>query len=108
VNASALQRFRDAQAKPHAGFAAALRELQAGRKTGHWIWYIFPQLAGLGQSPTAVYYGLAGAQEAADYLRDPVLGERLARLLTIAMTATAFAARRITQNSVSSRSLDGC
>ena len=93
MNASALRRFRDAQAKPHAGFAAVLRELQAGRKTGHWIWYIFPQLAGLGQSPTAVYYGLAGAQEAADYL---------------AMTATAFAARRITQNSVSSRSLDGC
>ena len=72
-----LDRFRDAQDKPHAGFAAALRELQAGRKTSHWIWYVFPQLAGLGQSSTAVYYGLAGVQEASDYLRDRVLGERL-------------------------------
>ena len=72
-----LDRFRDAQDAPHAGFAAALRELQAGRKTGHWIWYVFPQLAGLGRSSTAVQYGLAGAEEAADYLRDRVLGERL-------------------------------
>lgn len=86
---SNLDRFRDAQAKPHAGFAAALGELQAGRKTGHWIWYIFPQLAGLGQSPTAVYYGLAGAQEAADYLLDPVLGERLVAAAAAARTHLA-------------------
>ena len=72
-----LDRFRDAQADTHSGFAAALGELEAGRKTGHWIWYVFPQLAGLGQSMTAVHYGLADAAEAADYLRDPVLGERL-------------------------------
>lgn len=81
-----LDRFRDAQADPHSGFAAALGELEAGRKTGHWIWYVFPQLAGLGQSMTAVHYGLADATEAADYLRDPVLGERL--------VAAAAAARR--------------
>jgi uncharacterized protein (DUF1810 family) len=55
----------------------AFRELQAGRKTSHWIWYVFPQLAGLGRSSTAVYYGLAGGEEAADYLCDRVLGERL-------------------------------
>jgi uncharacterized protein (DUF1810 family) len=55
----------------------ALRELQQGRKTSHWIWYVFPQLAGLGRSSYAVHYGLAGVQEAADYLRDPVLGARL-------------------------------
>jgi uncharacterized protein (DUF1810 family) len=72
-----LDRFRDAQADPYTGFASALREIQAGRKTGHWIWYVFPQLAGLGRSPTAVHYGLADAAEAADYLRDPVLGGRL-------------------------------
>ncbi len=75
---SNLARFLKAQDAPHAGFAMALRELQAGRKTSHWIWYVFPQLAGLGRSSTAVYYGLAGVEEAADYLRDPVLGERLA------------------------------
>src|SRR5262245_39498262 len=72
-----LDRFRQAQDTPHSGFAVALRELQAGQKTSHWIWYVFPQLSGLGRSPTAVYYGLASAKEAADYLRDEVLGERL-------------------------------
>ena len=72
-----LDRFRQAQDAPHAGYAAALRELQAGEKTGHWIWYVFPQLAGLGQSSTAVHYGLASVEEAAAYLRDPVLGPRL-------------------------------
>jgi uncharacterized protein (DUF1810 family) len=72
-----LDRFRQAQDAPHSGYAAALRELQAGEKTGHWIWYVFPQLAGLGRSSTAVFYGLAGVEEAAAYLRDRVLGERL-------------------------------
>jgi uncharacterized protein (DUF1810 family) len=77
-----LDRFRQAQDAPHTGFAVALRELEAGRKTSHWIWYVFPQLAGLGRSSTAAYYGLAGVEEAADYLRDRVLGDRL-------VTATA-------------------
>lgn len=74
---SSLDRFRRAQDARDAGFAVALRELQAGRKTSHWIWYVFPQLAGLGRSAYAVHYGLAGLEEAADYLRDPVLGARL-------------------------------
>jgi uncharacterized protein (DUF1810 family) len=72
-----LSRFREAQDSAHEGFASALAELRAGRKRSHWIWYVFPQLAGLGQSPTAVHYGLAGADEATAYLRDDVLGERL-------------------------------
>lgn len=72
-----LDRFREAQDAPRAGFTVALRELRAGRKTSHWIWYMFPQLAGLGRSSTAARFGLAGADEAADYLRDRVLGERL-------------------------------
>ena len=72
-----LDRFRQAQDASGAGFAGALHELQTGRKTGHWIWYVFPQLAGLGRSPTAIRYGLAGPDEAAAYLRDPVLGGRL-------------------------------
>ncbi len=79
-----LDRFRQAQDAPHAGYAAALRELQAGEKTGHWIWYVFPQLAGLGQSSTAVYYGLDSVEEAAAYLRDPVLGARLVGAATAA------------------------
>jgi len=77
MNTSPLNRFIEAQAEPDSGFEAALKELQAGRKTSHWIWYIFPQLAGLGRSSTAKFYGLSGLQEARDYLRDPVLGSRI-------------------------------
>jgi uncharacterized protein (DUF1810 family) len=72
-----LDRFRQAQDSPHDGFADALRELGAGRKTSHWIWYVFPQLRGLGGSPMAVQYGLAGPEEAAAYLADRVLAGRL-------------------------------
>jgi uncharacterized protein (DUF1810 family) len=72
-----LARFHEAQAASWSGFDAALRELRGGRKTGHWIWWVFPQLRGLGQSHNSTYYGIAGLEEAADYLRDPVLGERL-------------------------------
>src|SRR5918994_949068 len=74
---SSLNRSRRAQDARDAGFAAALRELQAGRKTRHWMWYVFPQLAGLGRSAYAVHYGLGGVEEAAQYLCDPVLGARL-------------------------------
>ena len=86
---SSLDRFKEAQDAPHAGFAVALRELEAGRKTSHWIWYVFPQLAGLGQSSTAVSYSLAGAEEAADYLRDRVLGERLITAIAVVRTHLA-------------------
>ena len=72
-----LSRFHAAQDEPGSGFATALRELCAGRKTSHWIWYVFPQLAGLGQSPRARHFGLADVGEAIAYLRDPVLGARL-------------------------------
>jgi uncharacterized protein (DUF1810 family) len=73
-----LDRFRRAQdeAGP-GGYATALAELQSGRKRSHWIWYVFPQLAGLGQSPAAVRFGLRGREEAAAYLRDGVLRVRL-------------------------------
>ena len=74
---SELSRFHTAQADPHAGFEAALRELRAGRKRGHWIWYIFPQLAGLGSSPMAAAFGLRGVEEARAYLDDPLLRARL-------------------------------
>ena len=55
----------------------ALRELQAGWKTGHWIWFVLPQVAGLGQSPMSRRYGLDGTGEARAYLAHPVLGTRL-------------------------------
>jgi uncharacterized protein (DUF1810 family) len=72
-----LDRFHQAQDSAGDGFADALRELRSGRKTGHWIWYIFPQLRGLGTSPMAVAYGLAGPEEGAAYLEDRVLAARL-------------------------------
>ncbi len=69
-----LNRFLEAQEN---SYAQALSEIQAGRKESHWIWYIFPQLAGLGHSHNAVYYGISGVEEAQAYLEHPVLGPRL-------------------------------
>jgi uncharacterized protein (DUF1810 family) len=68
-----LERFLKAQEKTYAG---ALAELTAGRKTGHWIWWVFPQMRGLGTSEYSVFYGLADQAEAKAYLEHPVLGAR--------------------------------
>jgi uncharacterized protein (DUF1810 family) len=68
-----LQRFVDAQRGVIDG---ALLELQTGRKQSHWMWFIFPQLAELGRSPTAQFYGLRSLHEARDYLAHPLLGQR--------------------------------
>ena len=75
--ADTLQRFLDAQATD---FAPALAEIKAGRKRSHWMWYIFPQLAGLGFSSISQRYAIRDAAEAAAYLRHPVLGARLAEM----------------------------
>jgi uncharacterized protein (DUF1810 family) len=69
-----LQRFVDAQ-RPV--FDRVVAELEHGRKRGHWIWFIFPQLKGLGHSANSEFFGIASVQEAAAYLRHPVLGPRL-------------------------------
>lgn len=69
-----LARFVQAQ---QGTYARALAELQAGRKRSHWIWYILPQLRGLGSSPMAVRYGIASLDEARAYLEHAVLGARL-------------------------------
>jgi uncharacterized protein (DUF1810 family) len=71
-----LQRFVDAQEQV---FETALAELRAGRKRTHWMWFIFPQLRGLGHSTTAHRYGIATLDEARAYLDHPVLADRLAR-----------------------------
>ena len=70
---SGLDRFKTAQQHQ---YATALAELQAGRKRSHWIWFIFPQLDGLGSSPMARTFAILGVDEAVEYLRDPVLRER--------------------------------
>lgn len=69
-----LQRFVDAQEPVYEQVRA---ELRAGRKQSHWIWFIFPQMRGLGHSDLADYYGIASRQEAEAYLAHPVLGPRL-------------------------------
>ena len=69
-----LQRFVDAQGGT---FETALAELRAGAKQSHWMWFVFPQLAELGRSLTAKYYGIGGREEAAAYLAHPLLGLRL-------------------------------
>jgi len=69
-----LQRFVDAQADVFEGVCA---ELRRGKKTGHWMWFIFPQLKGLGSSSMAEYYGITCLAEASSYLEHPLLGARL-------------------------------
>lgn len=69
-----LEKFHKAQEKD---YKTALREIQNGRKDSHWMWYIFPQLKGLGRSSMADYYGISNINEAKQYLADPVLGPRL-------------------------------
>lgn len=76
---SRLERFRQAQNSEHAGFASALAELRSGGKQGHWIWYVFPQIEGLGMSGMTQAFALS-EDEAVDYLRD---AELRSRLLTI-------------------------
>ncbi len=73
-----LERFRRAQA---ATYEAALGELGRGRKEGHWIWWVLPQLRGLGHSPNSEYYGISGLAEARAYAADAVLGARLRETL---------------------------
>ena len=71
-----LERFVRAQ-DDRGTYDQALRELRAGRKTSHWMWFVFPQVAGLGRSEMAQAYAISGTDEARAYLDHPVLGERL-------------------------------
>ena len=77
-----LDRFVAAQ---ETTFDAALSELEAGRKESHWMWFIFPQIDGLGSSPTAKHYAIKSAAEAEAYLNHPILGPRLIQLLPSAI-----------------------
>ena len=81
-----LQRF--VQAQDSGGtYDDAVRELRAGRKRSHWMWFVFPQVAGLGSSPAAQHYAISGLPEARDYLAHPVLGPRLRECAGILLTA---------------------
>ncbi len=81
-----LQRFLDAQDPV---YPQVLRELGQGRKTSHWMWFVFPQLRGLGLSETARFYGLRSAEEAIAYQQHPVLGPRLRDCTRLVIAAAA-------------------
>ena len=78
-----LERFLEAQSF---SYAHALREIQRGRKQTHWMWYIFPQLVGLGRSYNSQYYGIADLGEARAYLAHRVLGARLREISSVLLT----------------------
>jgi uncharacterized protein (DUF1810 family) len=83
ANDEGLARFLHAQnLGDPASLDTALNELRAGRKQEHWIWYVFPQLRGLGSSRHANHYGIEGLTEAIDYLLDPLLRERYQQCLS--------------------------
>ena len=77
MNIDTLDRFVEAQEKM---YPIALKELKAGKKRSHWMWYIFPQFRGLGMSSMAHTYGISGLDEAKAYLEHPVLSERIYEL----------------------------
>jgi uncharacterized protein (DUF1810 family) len=81
-----LERFVHAQEGVH---DVALAELRGGRKTSHWMWFVFPQLAGLGRSATAERYAIDGTAEARAYLEHPVLGPRLLDATAVVAAAPA-------------------
>jgi uncharacterized protein (DUF1810 family) len=81
--ADGLERFVKAQ---QYDYDTALREIRGGRKRSHWMWYIFPQLKGLGYSSTSQYYGIRDLEEAKAYLQHPVLGPRLVEISEALLT----------------------
>lgn len=87
-----LQRFVDAQA---GAYETALAELKRGRKTSHWIWFIFPQIAGLGFSPTSQFYAIGSLEEARAFLSHPLLGPRLKACIEAVMVHSGRSAREI-------------
>lgn len=90
--AADLSRFLKAQEQD---YEQALREIRSGRKRSHWMWYIFPQIQGLGFSPTAQYYAIRDLQEARDYLAHPVLGARLKEISSALLGLNGLSASEI-------------
>ena len=87
-----LQRFVDAQDRVYRQVCA---ELAAGRKSSHWMWFVFPQLKGLGRSATAQRFGIASKAEAQAYWAHPVLGPRLAQCTELALAVEGRSAHEI-------------
>ena len=72
-----VERFINAQNNPYASYEQALAEIRQGRETGHWIWYVFPQMKGHGFSYNSQYYGISSEEEALEYIHNEVLHSRL-------------------------------
>jgi uncharacterized protein (DUF1810 family) len=87
-----LQRFIDAQSSVYRQVCA---ELRAGRKQSHWMWFIFPQLSGLGQSAMARRYAITSLAEAAAYLEEPLLGARMLECTELVNNAEGYTAQQI-------------
>jgi uncharacterized protein (DUF1810 family) len=87
-----LERFVTAQAPV---FSEVLVELRSGRKRTHWIWFIFPQISGLGFSPTSLFYAINSVEEARAYLAHPVLGPRLRKCTAMLLAGEASSALAI-------------
>jgi uncharacterized protein (DUF1810 family) len=88
-----LDRFVEAQA--HGVHDRALAELRSGRKRSHWMWFVFPQVAGLGSSPTSRRYAVGSVEEARAYLRHPVLGPRLLECARAVLAHADLSARQL-------------
>lgn len=87
-----LQRFRDAHQN---SYQTALAEIKGGRKMSHWMWYIFPQISGLGRSSTSQYYAIHNMQEAIDFMNDPILGSNLIEISETLLLLDSNNAREI-------------
>ena len=90
-----LSRFLEAQNKD---YSRALGEIKNGRKQGHWIWYIFPQISGLGLSVTTQFYAIKDLNEASAYLQHPVLGSRLILISQALLSVEGKTAQQILGN----------
>lgn len=88
----ALERFVDAQERV---YAAVCRELKSGRKQSHWMWFIFPQIAGLGHSPAAQRFAISSIDEASAFLAHPVLGSRLRECTSLTLALKGSSAEEI-------------
>lgn len=87
-----LNRFIDAQDE---SYDAIVRELETGKKVTHWMWYVFPQIAGLGRSATAKFFAIHDQNEARAYLTHPILGQRLLECTKILLALERKSARNI-------------
>lgn len=92
TDAYSLDRFLNAQER---AYNTVLAELRAGRKSSHWIWFIFPQIAGLGHSSMAQQFAIASLEEAKAYLQHPVLGQRLRECTQLVLNVEGLSAEEI-------------